>query len=52
MGHAKPEYDPVSLSPLSFWSGTPRQRDESLRILPRRAAGQLAPRLRFDDAVG
>jgi len=33
MGHAKPDFDPVSLSPLSFWSGTPRERDESLRIL-------------------
>ncbi|HEX3828451.1 MAG TPA: cytochrome P450 [Sporichthyaceae bacterium] len=33
MAHPKPDYDPVSLSPLSFWSGTPRERDESLRIL-------------------
>jgi cytochrome P450 len=33
MGHPKPDFDPVSLSPLSFWSGTPRERDESLRVL-------------------
>jgi cytochrome P450 len=29
------EYDPISLSPLSFWSKTPRERDESLAILRR-----------------
>jgi cytochrome P450 len=32
---SKPPYDPISLSPRSFWSGTPRERDESLRILRR-----------------
>ncbi len=29
------EFDPVSVSPLSFWEQTPRQRDESLAILRR-----------------
>jgi cytochrome P450 len=35
MAHPMLDYDPVSLSPLSFWSGTPRERDKSLRILRR-----------------
>ncbi|HUR49229.1 MAG TPA: hypothetical protein VMY88_06860, partial [Acidimicrobiales bacterium] len=35
MGHPKPEYDPVSLSPLAFWSKSPRGRDEELSILRR-----------------
>ncbi|MGQ0465110.1 MAG: cytochrome P450 [Sporichthyaceae bacterium] len=29
------EFDPISLSPLSFWEQTPRERDESLAILRR-----------------
>jgi len=35
MSRSKPDHDPVSLSPLSFWSLTPRRRDESLAILRR-----------------
>ncbi|MGQ0630955.1 MAG: cytochrome P450 [Sporichthyaceae bacterium] len=35
MSSPKPAYDPVSLSPLSFWSKTPRGRDEELSILRR-----------------
>ena len=35
MGHPKPEYDPVSLSPLSFWSKNPRGRDTELSFLRR-----------------
>lgn len=29
----KPDYDPVSLAPLSFWSKTPREREELFRVL-------------------
>lgn len=35
MSHPKPGYDPVSLSPLSFWEKTPRGRDTELSILRR-----------------
>ena len=29
----RPDYDPVSLAPLSFWRQTPQQREESFRTL-------------------
>lgn len=35
MAHAKPDYDPVSVSPLEFWAKTPRGRDEELALLRR-----------------
>jgi cytochrome P450 len=33
MAHGRPDYDPVSLAPLTFWAKTPAEREKDFRIL-------------------
>ena len=33
MDHARPDTDPIDLSSVAFWSGSPAQREEAFRVL-------------------